>query len=230
MSNQDHRAFNDHFKKMMFIKRLQEKEGIFDKFLSGEGLLANGGGMLRGMGLGSGGGLNDGGFKNRRPAIQTEMVTTVKGDDVIISEGNVEELVNNEKHRDDSKVNTVSYVDDTGADKDITLNGITKSVWDRKMLETIYKSAVMTIDEHDDKQHDPDNFKGTTPKSIIFEKDGKILKFKSIASMSKNTGFSKYQILKGFKPKKHGDSFVHEKMGGTLTFVDKKTYNKEHNK
>ena len=226
----DQKAFSDHIEKLLFIKRLQARENSFNKFLTGQGILADGGGIARGGGLGSGGGLNDGGFKNRRPAIQTEMVTSVKGDDVLISEGNIEELVNNEKYRDDSKVATVSYFDATGADKDITLSGITKSIWDRTVIDTIYDSAIRNVDEHDAKQHDPDNFKGTTPKSIIFEKDGNILKFKSIAGFSKYTGFSKYQILKRFKPKKHGDSFVHEKLGGTLTFVDKKTYIKEHNK
>jgi hypothetical protein len=226
----DQKAFSDHIEKLNFIKRLQARENLFNKFLTGQGILDEGGGMAHGGGLGSGGGLNDGGFKNRRPAIQTEMVTSTKGDDVIRAEDNIEELVNNEKYRDDSKVATVAYVDDTGADKDITLSGITKSIWDRKMIDNIYNYAVRNVAEYDAKQHDPDNFKGTTPKSIIFEKDGEILKFKSIASLSKNTGYSKYQILKGFKPKKHGDSFFHEKMGGTLTFVDKKTYDKEHNK
>jgi hypothetical protein len=226
----DQNAFSEHIEKLLFIKRLQARENLFNKFLTGQGILADGGGMAHGGGLGSGGGIDDGGFKNRRPAIQTEMVTSFKGDDVIRAEDNIEELVNNEKYRDDSKVNTVAYVDDTGADKDITLSGITKSIWDKKMIDNIYNYAVRNVAEYDAKQHDPDNFKGTTPKSIIFEKDGKILKFKSIAGFSKYTGFSKYQILKGFKPKKHGDSFVHEKMGGTLTFVDKKTYDKEHNK
>ena len=95
-----------------------------------------------------------------------------------------------------------------------------------KKINTIYKYSEKTANEYNDDQHDPKNFTGTTSKSVIFEKDGKILKYKSISSLSKNMGLSKYQILKGFKPKKHGDSFFYEKLGGTLTFVDRKEYNK----
>jgi len=134
MPSVDQTAFNDHFNKMMFIKRLQEKEGLIDKFLSGEGILAHGGGMARGLGLGSGGGLNDGGFKNRRPAVQTEMISTLKDDNVIDGEANVAELKKNEKNMRDVDADNIRVTDDaTGIhDKDITLSGVTKSVWNKE--------------------------------------------------------------------------------------------------
>ena len=78
----DQKSFNDHIEKLMFIKRLQAKENLFDKFLTGNGVLPSGKGLARGGGLGSGGGLDNSGFKNRRPAIQAEILTTYKDDDV----------------------------------------------------------------------------------------------------------------------------------------------------
>ena len=56
----------------------------------------------------------------------------------------------------------------------------------------------------------------------LFEKDGVVSKYKSISELCKAVGLSKYQILKGFKPKKNGDSFFHEKLGAKLTFVNRK--------
>ena len=182
MPSVDQTAFNDHFNKMMFIKRLQEKEGLIDKFLSGEGVLAHGGGMAHGLGLGSGGGLNDGGFKNRRPAVQTEMISTLKDDNVIDAEANVAELKKNEKNMKEGDDDNVRIADKTGIyDKDITFSGVTKSVWNKKQINTIYKYSERPANEYNDLPHDPKNFTGTTSKSVIFEKDGKILKYKSIS-------------------------------------------------
>ena len=70
----DQKAFSDHMEKLMFIKRLQARENSFNKFLTGQGILAEGGGMAHGGGLGSGGGLDSSGFKNRRPAVQTDVI------------------------------------------------------------------------------------------------------------------------------------------------------------
>ena len=59
----DQKAFSDHMEKLLFIKRLQARENSFNKFLTGDGILAEGGGMAHGGGLGSGGGLDSSGFK-----------------------------------------------------------------------------------------------------------------------------------------------------------------------
>jgi hypothetical protein len=81
-------------------------------------------------------------------------------------------------------------------------------------------------DNEDSVSHDAGQFTGTKSKAIIFKHpDGRTAKFKSIAELSKHTGYSKYKILGKFKPKKSGDSFYHKELGGTLEFVDKKQYN-----
>jgi hypothetical protein len=77
------------------------------------------------------------------------------------------------------------------------------------------------MDNYEKKQNDPKNFHGTTSKAVIFEKDGIVSKYKSISELGKAIKMSKYQILKGFKPKKNGDSFYHEKLGAKLTFVNR---------
>ena len=88
----DHKAFNDHIEKLLFIKRLQARENLFDKFLSGQGVLPEGGGLAKGLGLGSGGGLDSSGFKNRKPAIQEQMLSTTKDDNVIRADENIAQL------------------------------------------------------------------------------------------------------------------------------------------
>ena len=50
----DTQSFSDHVNKLMFIKRLQEREGLLDRFMSGNGIMANGGGIGRGGGLPTG--------------------------------------------------------------------------------------------------------------------------------------------------------------------------------
>ena len=219
----DQKAFSDHIEKLMFIKRLQARENIFDKFLSGDGILPSGGGMAKGLGLGSGGGLDSSGFKNRKPAIQEAMLSTTKDDNVIEADENIAQLqsVYFEDVGTDRKRNrTLKAKNDKGETK-IKLNGTTKSVWSGQDLQNVDEEATEIIGKFNEVQHDPKNFKGTTSKAVIFEKDGVVSKFKSISELSKSVGISKYQILKDFKPKKKGDTFFHKKLGGTLTFVNR---------
>ena len=221
----DQKAFSDHMEKLLFIKRLQARENSFNKFLTGDGILANGGGMAHGGGLGSGGGLDSSGFKNRRPAVQAEMLSTTKDDGVIMAESNITEITNAnmEEYKDDDSLEVkVQAKDKTGNPKEITLNGVTKSIWNSTELGYVGDRTEETLDEYNKHQHDPKNFQGTTSKAVIFEKDGVVLKYKSISELSKAVGMSKYQLLKAFKPKKNGDSFYHEKLKGTLTFVNRK--------
>ena len=221
----DQKAFSDHMEKLLFIKRLQARENSFNKFLTGQGILAEGGGMAHGGGLGSGGGLDSSGFKNRRPAVQAEMLSTTKDDGVIMAESNITEITNAnmEEYKDAaSPESKVEANDKTGNPKNITLNGVTKSIWTSSEIADIGKFTEETLDEYNKHQHDPKNFRGTTSKAVIFEKDGVVLKYKSISELCKAVGMSKYQLLKAFKPKKNGDSFYHEKLKGTLTFVNRK--------
>jgi len=221
----DQKAFSDHIEKLLFIKRLQARENSFNKFLTGDGILANGGGMAHGGGLGSGGGLDSSGFKNRRPAVQAEMLSTTKDDGVIMAVSNITEMINSnmDEYKDDESLETKGVaIDKTGNPKNITLSGVTKSIWTRSEIEDIRNFTEETLDEYNKHHHDPKNFHGTTSKAVIFEKDGVVLKYKSISELSKAVGMSKYQLLKGFKPKKNGDSFYHEKLKGTLTFVNRK--------
>ena len=124
--------------------------------------------------------------------------------------------------RDGEPIVYKSIDKETGSNKNITLDGKTKHIWGGEELDAIAKDSVKALKDYEEKQHhDPKNFHGTTSKAVIFEKDGSILKYKSIAELCKAVGFSKYQILKGFKPKKNGDSFFHEKLGAKLTFVNR---------
>jgi len=222
----DQKAFSDHMEKLLFIKRLQARENSFNKFLTGDGILANGGGMAHGGGLGSGGGLDSSGFKNRRPAVQTAMLSNDKDDDVLMqAESNLTEITNANmvEYKDAESLETKARATNKkGNSKNITLNGVTKSIWTSSEIGDIQKFTEYTIGEYNKHQHDPKDFHGTTSKAVIFEKDGVVLKYKSISELSKAVGMSKYQLLKGFKPKKNGDSFYHEKLKGTLTFVNRK--------
>ena len=236
----DQRAFSDHIEKLMFIKRLQARENSFNKFLTGDGILDAGGGMARGGGLGSGGGLDSAGFKNRRPAVQTAMLSNDKNeDDFMEANENLVELSNVEMVEYTGKGSISSKAEESKAEeskaeetrvqargggkfKTITLTGVTKSVWDKSEIRSIQKISEHTIGDYDKFEHDTKDFTGTTSKAVIFEKDGVVLKYKSISELSKAVGLSKYQILKDFKPKKNGDSFYHEKLEGDLTFVNRK--------
>jgi archaellum component FlaD/FlaE len=227
----DQKAFSDHIEKLLFIKRLQARENSFNKFLTGQGILAEGGGMAHGGGLGSGGGLDSSGFKNRRPAVQTAMLSNDKDDvDFMQAEINLTEIdnANMVEYKDaeplESKAEEpkAQATNKKGKPKNITLNGVTKSIWNKSDVGNIQKIAEHTIGDYDKNQHDTKDFHGTTSKAVIFEKDGVVLKYKSISELSKAVGMSKYQLLKGFKPKKNGDSFYHEKLKGTLTFVNRK--------
>ena len=221
----DQKAFSDHIEKLLFIKRLQSRENLFNKFLTGKGVLPEGGGLARGLGLPSGGGLDSSGFKNRRPAVQAEMLSSTKDDDVIDAESNITELTNAnmEEFKDDESLEVKKIAKDKkGNTKNITLNGVTKPIWNNSEIGYIENLTEDTLGEYAEKQHDPKNFRGTTSKAVIFEKDGVVSKYKSISELCKATGMSKYQILKGFKPKKNGDSFYHEKLEGDLTFVNRK--------
>jgi len=240
----DQRAFSDHIEKLLFIKRLQSRENSFNKFLTCDGILADGGGMARGGGLGSGGGLDSSGFKNRRPAVQIAMLSNDKNEgDFVEAKENILELSNvvlseykgtgsasskEEKVEEGKEVEPkveetrVQTKDKGGKFKKITLKGVTKSVWGKSEIRSIQKISEHTIGDYDKFEHDTKDFTGTTSKAVIFEKDGVILKYKSISELSKAVGMNKYKILKGFKPKKNGDSFFHEKLKGTLTFVNRK--------
>jgi len=221
----DQKAFSDHIDKLMFIKQLQERENLFDKFLTGKGVLPEGKGMARGGGLGSGGGLDSSGFKNRRPAIQSEMLSTTKDDDVIQAEENYVQLsgvaVEETKDDDYGEKQMVTKDKKSGNIKEIKLNGTTKSIWGETETLAIVEKSENALNKYEEKQHDPKNFHGTTSKAVIFEKDGIVSKYKSISELGKAIKMSKYQILKGFKPKKNGDSFFHEKIGAKLTFVNR---------
>ena len=222
----DQKAFSDHIEKLLFIKRLQARENSFNKFLTGQGILAEGGGMAHGGGLGSGGGLDSSGFKNRRPAVQTAMLSNDKDDvDFIQAEINLTEIDNANivEYKDPESIETkAKATNKKGKPKNITLNGVTNSIWNISEVGNIKKIAEHTIGDYDKHQHDTKDFHGTTSKAVIFEKDGVVLKYKSISELSKAVGMSKYQLLKGFKPKKNGDSFYHEKLKGALTFVNRK--------
>ena len=137
---------------------------------------------MHGGGLGSGGGLDSSGFKNRRPAIQTAMLTTEKDDDVILAEENIVQLHTHHKDEEvDSKGNkhdepSVRFKDGGDDDPDvkdkkITLNGSTKSLWKVGSLIRIVQTSGAIIGEFDDRNHDPKNFKGTKSKAVIFKKD-----------------------------------------------------------
>jgi archaellum component FlaD/FlaE len=241
----DQRAFSDHIEKLLFIKRLQARENSFNKFLTGDGILDAGGGLARGGGLGSGGGLDSSGFKNRRPAIQTAMLSNDKNeDDVIEASDNIEELntvdmidikrkvpAKSQKLEEESKEVVKPIAEETrvkakdkidGKTKQITLSGVTKSIWGKSEIRRIQNIAEHTIGDYDKFEHDIKDFTGTSSKSVIFEKDGVILKYKSISELSKAVGMNKYKILKGHKPNKSGYSFYHEQLKGTLTFVNRK--------
>jgi hypothetical protein len=221
----DQKAFSDHIDKMLFIKRLQSRENLFNKFLTGDGVLPSGGGLARGLGLPSGGGLDNSGFKNRRPAIQAEMLSTTKDEDEIQAEENYVQLssVATEKTKKDEygEKQMVTKDKKTGNIKEIKLNGTTKSIWGKNETLAIVEKSQNDMDNYEKKQNDPKNFHGTTSKAVIFEKDGIVSKYKSISELGKAIKMSKYQILKGFKPKKNGDSFYHEKLGAKLTFVNR---------
>jgi len=247
----DQRAFSDHIEKLLFIKRLQDRENSFNKFLTGDGILANGGGMARGGGLGSGGGLDSSGFKNRRPAIQIAMLSNDKneGDFIeakdnilelntvvlseykgtgsvsskarkLVEEGKVEESKEVEQKEVETRLQSIDKINSKF--KKITLTGVTKSVWGKSDIRRIQNISEHIIGDYDKFEHDTKDLTGTMSKAVIFEKDGVILKYKSISELSKAVGMNKYKILKGFKPKKNGDSFFHEKLKGTLTFVNRK--------
>jgi len=174
----DHTAFNDHVQKLLFIKRLQERENLFDKFLSGDGILPEGGGLARGLGLGSGGDLDSSGFKNRKPAIQEQMLSTTKDDNVIRADENMAQLqsVDFDEDGTDKKGNRTWKAKNDKGETKVKLNGTTKSVWKVTDLKNIDEEATEIIEKFNEVQHDPKNFKGTTSKAVIFEKDGVVSK------------------------------------------------------
>ena len=126
----DQKAFNDHIDKMLFIKRLQARENLFDKFLTGQGVLPSGGGLARGLGMPSGGGLDSSGFKNRKPAIQTEMLTTIPNEREEEAEHDITQInkLNHIEYTNKRGVKTMSAPDETGRNQQITLEGSTKEL------------------------------------------------------------------------------------------------------
>ena len=140
----DQKAFSDHMEKLNFIKRLQARENTFNKFLTGQGILDEGGGMAHGGGLGSGGGLDSSGFKNRRPAVQTAMLSNDKdADDFTQANINLAEIDNADivEYKDDESLETKAHViDKKGNPKNITLNGVTKSIWNISDVNSIKKN------------------------------------------------------------------------------------------
>ena len=242
MANSDTRAFSDHLHKLMFIKRLKEREGLMDKYFDGKGILPSGGGLGRGGGLPVGRGLDDGGFSKRKPIVKQEMLTEVKvsNDDVTNA------LADHEAVTRDLRTNTTSQKkdDDIGQktgnrvvtnDKNVRILGKTGTVFTQDQitnLQTKTKERHKDIGDTYERQkagqvrdHDPINFTGqTTSKGIVFTKDsGEVLKFRSIAALSKASGLSKYKILGKFKPKKTGDTLKHPTLfgGGTIKFVSR---------
>ena len=256
LSNADTRAFQDHLHKLMFIKRLQEREGLMHKHFDGAGLLPSGGGLGRGGGLPLGRGLDDGGFSKRKPIIKQEMLTEVK-----VSEEDVQnaiadhEAVNNDTNIEKTMVTVKEEEkDDDGKvinpevkekrykvqnNKNIKILGKAGTLFTKKQLNDLrdrseYQANFLDTrkqEKEDDiadghfLNHDPINFTGqTTSKGIVFTKDsGEVLKFRSIAALSKASGLSKYKILGKFKPKKTGDTLKHPTLfgGGTIKFVSK---------
>ena len=237
MANSDTRAFSDHLHKLMFIKRLQEREGLMDKYFDGKGILPSGGGLGRGGGLPVGRGLDDGGFSKRKPIVKQEMLTEVKvsNDDVTNALADHEAVTRdlNSNTKSENKAQSGNRV--VTNDKNVRILGKTGTVFTQDQitnLQTKTKERHKDIDETYERQkagqvrdHDPINFTGqTTSKGIVFTKDsGEVLKFRSIASLSKASGLSKYKILGKFKPKKTGDTLKHPTLfgGGTIKFVSK---------
>ena len=226
----DARAFADHVNKLMFIKRLQEREGLLDKYMNGDGLLPDGGGLMKGLGLPSGGGLDSSGFKSRRPAVQAQMLSGLK-EHVESTREDLAKITDPDNFTDEhGNVPPFANPDEILVPKDniIKLLGTTKKAQFRAdEVEKIMKDKEKFVEDNEDSvSHDVGQFTGTKSKAIIFKHaDGRTAKFKSIAELSKHTGYSKYKILGKFKPKKSGDSFYHKELGGTLEFVDKKQYN-----
>ena len=223
-------AFSDHVNKLMFIKRLQEREGLLDKYMSGNGVLPNGGGLMKGLGLPSGGGLDSSGFKSRRPAVQAQMLSGLK-EHVESTKEELEKLLDANNFTDEHG-NPPPFVNDdeilVPKDNIIKLLGTTKKAQFRaeEVMDIVNDKKQFVEDNEDSVSHDAGQFTGTKSKAIIFKHDDcRTAKFKSIAELSKHTGYSKYKLLGKFKPKKSGDSFYHEELGGTLEFVDKKQYN-----
>ena len=239
MANSDTRAFSDHLHKLMFIKRLQEREGLMDKYFDGKGILPSGGGLGRGGGLPVGRGLDDGGFSKRNPIVKQEMLTEVKVSDDDVTNA----LADHEAVTHDLKTNTKSENKAQSGNRVVTndnsvrILGKTGTVFTKAEitdLQTKTKERHKDIDEtyerqkaglSQDRDHDPINFTGqTTSKGIVFTKDsGEVLKFRSIAALSKASGLSKYKILGKFKPKKTGDTLKHPTLfgGGTIKFVSR---------
>ena len=250
MANADTRAFSDHLHKLMFIKRLQEREGLMHKHFDGPGLIPSGGGLDRGGGLPIGRGLDDGGFSKRKPAIKEQMLTEVK-----VSEDDVNDaLADYHAVTIDLKDNIKKETKPAGKhgnkqrptgnkvvtnDNNIRILGRTGSVFTRDQLEGVQNKAFHRYYEVSDqnerqkhegyRDHNPINFTGqTTSKGIVFTKDsGEVLKFRSIAALSKASGLSKYKILGKFKPKKIGDKLRHDTLlgGGSIEFVGKQGLN-----
>ena len=188
----DLQAFNDHVNKLMFIKRLQEREGLLDKYMSGNGLLPSGGGMSRGLGLPSGGGLDSSGFKNRRPAVQEQMLSGGKAQfdeaNELMDELHPDNFTEVKVREEEAKYEPIKKL--------VRLQGKTKkNIFTEKEIEKMIDDTDKIL-KADPKFHDPKNFTGTTSKAIIFKHDdGKTSKFKSIADLSKQTGFSKSSKL-----------------------------------
>ena len=226
----DARAFSDHVNKLMFIKRLQEREGLLDKYMNGNGLLPDGGGLMKGLGLPSGGGLDSSGFKSRRPAVQAQMLSGLK-EQVESTKEEIKELLDPNNFTDEhGNAAPLANPDEIVVPKDniIKLLGTTRQAQFRggEIIDIVNAKGEFVDDNKDSVSHDAGQFTGTKSKAIIFKHDdGRTAKFKSIAELSKHTGYSKYKILGKFKPKKSGDSFYHKELGGTLEFVDKKQYN-----
>ena len=228
----DAQSFSDHVNKLMFIKRIQEREGLLDRFMSGNGIMARGGGIGRGDGLPIGGGLDSSGFKSRRPAVQEQMLSgSIMKETLDEFEGILNELdPDNFTPVDSEESKTPDKFEIKPGIKLVRIEGETnKRIFTKNELEYERTSFGKIINDNNKelaKSHDAKNFTGTKSKAIIFKHDdGRISKFKSIGDLSKHTGFSKYKILGSFKPKKSGDSFHHKKLKGTLTFVDKNQYN-----
>jgi hypothetical protein len=214
-------------------------------------LIPSGGGIGRGGGLPIGRGLDDGGFSKRKPAIKEQMLTEVKvsDDDITKAQSAMVDHTNIvsdleahadvvESHVTDRQL-TKYKVKDGAQQRAVKILGNAGTVFKRKDVtdkinqqgDNIIKLRTKKGENNDDviRDHAPIDFTGqTTSKGIVFTKDsGEVLKFRSIAALSKASGLSKYKILGKFKPKKIGDKLRHDTLlgGGSIEFVGKQGLN-----
>ena len=210
---------SQHLDKIMFIQRLQAKEGLLNKFLNdGGSLLPRGGGLGHGGGLGRGGGLEAGGFYTRKPAVREQMLEDKPTYTVVENEG----------------VPEANQVGGVGAEETVdvvAIQGKTSQPW-KKQKKQIEDSTGSASSDNKTNGTVHDLIKGlekkdfgsqTRTKSVLMIRDGsnEVLKYRSLGDLARQTKMSKYSLIGKFQAKSVGDSVHSKKLGGTLVFVNK---------